>query len=131
MAKDDAEAAPQYRKAAEQGDADAQFTLGVLYAKGEGVPKDDAEAVRWFRKAAEQGDAAAQSVLGAMYAGGSAVPKDYVLAHMWTSIAVTNGIEQAREFRDKLERDMTQAEIRRATELARACMNSDYQDCEP
>ena len=33
--------------------------------------------------------------------------------------------------RDSLEQDMIRAEIRRATELARACMASDYQDCEP
>ena len=51
--------------------------------------------------------------------GGIAVPKDYVLAHMWTNIAVANGNKEAREFRDKLERDMTRAEIRRAMELAR------------
>ena len=39
--------------------------------------------------------------------------------------------EAARELRDSLERDMTRAEVSRATELARVCMTSDYQDCEP
>ena len=37
------------RLAAEQGDADAQFNLGVMYGNGRGVPQDDAEADRWFR----------------------------------------------------------------------------------
>ena len=37
-------------KAAEQGDAKAQFNLGVRYANGEGVPKDASQAVTWFRK---------------------------------------------------------------------------------
>ena len=48
---------------AEQGDATAQFNLGLMYDTGEGVPENDAEAVRWYRMAAEQGDAngAAQS----------------------------------------------------------------------
>ena len=43
------------RHAAEQGDAAAQHTLGIMYANGLGVPQDDAEAVRWYRLAAEQG----------------------------------------------------------------------------
>ena len=36
----------QLRLAAEQGDADAQFILGVKYDLGEGVPENDAEAVK-------------------------------------------------------------------------------------
>jgi TPR repeat protein len=53
--KDDyAAAASWYRKAAEQGDARAQFNLGIMYAEGEGVPQDYAVAASWFRKAAEQ-----------------------------------------------------------------------------
>ena len=42
---------------AEQGEAEAQFNLGYMYATGEGVPQNDTEAVRWYRMAAEQGDA--------------------------------------------------------------------------
>ena len=72
--------------------------------------------------AAEQGDAEAQVHLGAMYADGQGVLKDSVLAHMWLNIAGANGYEVARENRDNLERDMTRAEISRATELARECM---------
>jgi hypothetical protein len=37
------------RARAEAGDALAQFSLGVMYGTGEGVPEDDAEAVRWKR----------------------------------------------------------------------------------
>ena len=40
---------------AEQGQAGAQYNLGVIYASGAGVPQDDAEAARWYRLAAEQG----------------------------------------------------------------------------
>ncbi len=71
-----------YRKAAEQGDADGQFKLGVRYERGEGVPKDYAQAVLCYRKAAEQGDAVAQQTLGTMYEDGKGVPQDYVLAYM-------------------------------------------------
>ena len=125
--------AEKYRLAAEQGDAEAQFNLGVMYDTGGGVLKDKAEAVRWFRLAAEQGDAAAQGLLGHMYALGRGVRKDYVHAHMWLNIASANGAKKARKVRDFLEDNhhMTRDEIRRAIELARACMTSDYQDCEP
>ena len=121
---------PSLRTDAEQGDADAQFSLGVRYDIGLGVPQDDAEAVRWYRLAADQGNATAQNNLGLMYANGEGVLKDSVLAHMWFNIAGANGNEAARKRRDNLERDMTRDEITRATELARACMASDYQDCE-
>ena len=51
----------QIRKAADQGDANAQRELGNIYLCGEGVPKDYVEAVKWYRKAADQGDAMAQN----------------------------------------------------------------------
>jgi uncharacterized protein len=61
---------------AEQGDADAQFNLGVMYDEGEGVPQDDKEAVKWWRLSAEQGDASSQFMLGLMYEEGLGVPQD-------------------------------------------------------
>ena len=93
-------------------------------------PQDDAEAARWYRMAAEQGHASAQYTLGLMYAIGSGVLKDATLAHMWLSIAGANGSEIAREWRDTIEDDMTATQIARATELARTCMDSDYENCE-
>ena len=50
---------------------------------------------------------------------------------MWLIIASANGDIGASNGRDRYERDMTRAEISRATELARECMASDYQGCEP
>jgi uncharacterized protein len=44
-----------YRKAAEQGDAHAQFNLGVMYADGIGVPQDAVQAYMWYNLAAAQG----------------------------------------------------------------------------
>ena len=86
--------------------------------------------MRWYRLSADQGNASAQNNLGLRYSNGEGVLKDSVLAHMWFNIAGANGNEAAREGRDNLERDMTRDEITRATELARTCMASDYQDCE-
>lgn len=55
------------RKAAEQGDAQAQFNLGMCYANGKGVKENLTEAVEWYRKAAEQGHAQAQYELSGCY----------------------------------------------------------------
>ncbi|WP_148132454.1 tetratricopeptide repeat protein, partial [Neisseria sp. HMSC074B07] len=68
-----AQAVQWYRKAAEQGLADAQYNLGMMYANGQGVRQDYAEAVRWFRKTAEQGLAEAQYNLGLAYEQGQGV----------------------------------------------------------
>ncbi len=44
----------EWRPLAKQGNANAQYNLGVMYNEGLGVPQDYAEGVRWYRKAAEQ-----------------------------------------------------------------------------
>ena len=58
------------RKAAEAGDADAQYRLGVMYYGHGLVPLDATEAAKWYRKAAGQGHASAQYKLGLMYDNG-------------------------------------------------------------
>ena len=55
VVKDEAKAVECYRKAAEQGHADAQYNLGNMYAQGLGVAKDEAQAVVWYQKAADRG----------------------------------------------------------------------------
>ncbi len=63
---DYAAALRELRPLAEQGHADAQFNLGVMYSQGQGVSQDYAESVKWYRKAAEQEHASAQINLGFM-----------------------------------------------------------------
>ena len=104
---DDKKAVYWYRKAAEQGDADAQSNLGWMYDNGEGVEEDDEKAVYWFRKAerghpeaqknlqrmdrdgegveqsdqeALQEEAREQNKLGEQYASGMGVARNYVKA---------------------------------------------------
>jgi TPR repeat protein len=79
-------------KAAEQGNADAQFNLGAMYAIGQGVAKDQKTAVLWYIKAAEQGNAYAQFNLGAMYAYGRGVVKDEKTAIFWYTKAAEQGM---------------------------------------
>ena len=90
------EAAETYRAAAEQGDAEAQYNLGMAYRIGEGAPQDFEQAVRWFRAAAEQGDARAQYSLGVRYHEGEGVPQDYEQAVRWFYSAAEQGHTRAQ-----------------------------------
>ena len=54
-AQSDVVAARWFRKAADQGDAGAQYYLGNMFEQGRGVALSDVEAARWYRKAADQG----------------------------------------------------------------------------
>jgi TPR repeat protein len=81
---------------ADEGDADAQFNLGMMYAKGKGVPQSYAEALKWFRKAAEQGFAAARYNLGIMYDNGHGVPQSYAEAAKWYRKAADQGDASAQ-----------------------------------
>ena len=108
---------------AEQGHADAQSRLGLIYAAGQGVPQDDTEAVRWFRLAAEQGSGNAQNNLGVSYSFERGVPQDYVEAHKWRNLAASrltgDDRERAAEARDALAVLMTPAQLAKAQKLAR------------
>jgi len=88
---DYATALSEWRPLAEQGDALAQYNLGVLYRKGRGVPQDDVQARQWYEKAAAQGQAKAQYNLGTLYLNGGGVPKDYQQALRWFRMAADQG----------------------------------------
>lgn len=109
----------QMTRAAEQGNAETQFFLGVMYDFGEGVSENNAEAVRWYREADEQGHSRAQAILGLKYAKGEGVPEDYVRAYAWLSIAVARGDEQAKKIKKALVATMTPDAIAEAQRLSR------------
>ena len=73
----------EFKPLAEQGHAKAQYNLGVIYRRGNGVPQDYKTAVKWYTLAAEQGNADAQYNLGFMYRKGHGVPQDYKAAVKW------------------------------------------------
>ena len=52
-----------YKLAADKGDAEAMFNIGVLYVNGNGVTRDYKEAMKWFELAANKGVAEAKSAL--------------------------------------------------------------------
>ena len=81
---------------AEQGDAGAQFNLGVMYEFGRGNLKNGREAFRWYKKAAEQGVAEAQFNLGNMYRKGEGTAKDDAEAFKWYKKAAEQGVAEAQ-----------------------------------
>jgi hypothetical protein len=91
-----AKAAELWRPLAEKGDAEAQYSLGTLYAEGKGVEQNDATAFLWFQRAANQGVAAAQYNVGASYATGAGVGKSDVDAAKWFRRAADQGMAFAQ-----------------------------------
>src|ERR1039458_6470539 len=92
----------ELRTRSEYGDAGAQFNLGLMYARGDGVRQDYVEAAGWFRKAATQGDPDAQFYLGALYERGDGVPQDYARALGWLKAAAAQGHAGADPLIDRI-----------------------------
>ena len=80
-----------WRPLAEQGNAEAQYELGVMYFEGQGVAEDFKEAAKWYQLAAEQGNAAAQFSIGFMYAKGQGVAQDFKEAVKWYLLSAEQG----------------------------------------
>jgi len=110
-----------YRPLADRGDSRAQYAIGRMYAKGQGVPQDAVEANNWFNRArdqakalaaynhgdfataatifqplAEKGQALAQYILGLMYANGQGVPERYAEGLKWLQKAAEHGEAKAQ-----------------------------------
>ncbi len=134
---------------ADQGDAAAMYGLSDLYQTGTCGTKDTALARKWHRSAAEHGDAYAQMTLGSNYRiGAEGLAADYVLAYKWYALAAaaakprskagpgdalaqllrltgspnfgdTAADLQAAVQRDRMEKKMAPAQIKKAKELVR------------
>ena len=76
---------------AANGNASAQYNLGVMYEQGIGTPEDLSEAAKWYRRAAEQGDPEAQSNLGVLYDQGRGMAQDQAAAAKWYAAAAEKG----------------------------------------
>ncbi|KAF9133416.1 hypothetical protein BG015_003561, partial [Linnemannia schmuckeri] len=78
-----------YLKAAEQGHAIAQYSIGDLYYHGHGVPRDYAQAM---------------ACVGVLYDDGRGVPRDYIKAAEWYTKAADQGYELAKKDLEGLKR---------------------------
>jgi hypothetical protein len=115
-----AKSLPELRKLAAQGDADAQWRLGVRYHNGEDVPRDDVQAMQWFLRAADQGHVTAQATLGAYYWAGRGVPQDLSKAYFWSALALAQGDANSKSRLEGLASQMTQAQVSAARQQAEA-----------
>jgi len=87
----------EIRKAVESGDVNAQFHLGGIYAKGEGVEQNLEQSVFWCRKSAEQGHTNAQLLMGSAYYHGQGA-KDYSQAFAWYKKVAEKGYATAQGY---------------------------------
>ena len=90
--RDFSEGIKWYRKAAEQGHAQAQYNLGVLCERGEGVEKNLSEAFKCYLKAAKQGYAPSQFSLGLSYFDAKGVSQDRAEAVKWWISSVPSAL---------------------------------------
>ena len=85
-------------KSALRGNPEAQYKLGILYAKGEVIKQDYRKTLYWFTKSAEQGHSDAQLFLGLMYSLGRGISRDSKQAVYWYSRAAEQGNVSAQLF---------------------------------
>jgi predicted aspartyl protease len=94
--RDYSTAVSMLQPAAQAGDGLAQYYLGVMSLKGQGVPKNPQLAVEWLSKAAAAGSADAQAYMGAFNRRGDLVPKNYPEALRWYMLAAKQDHENSQ-----------------------------------
>lgn len=93
--QDDRKAAEWFEKAANQGNAEAQYQLGYLHENSR-LPRNYKVAADWYHKAAQQGSAKAQARLGAFYSSGTGVTQNINESLLWTGKAAFQGNADAQ-----------------------------------
>ncbi len=108
-------------RAARNGNRIAMHDLALYYAEGRGgVETDITTAASWFEKAADRGVVDSQFNLGVLFESGQGVPQNLVDAYVWYSIAASQGDQFARERRDIIKANISEADLTRANERASA-----------
>lgn len=83
------------RPLADDGLAEAQAILGLMYQNGQGLPRDYVQAAQWYDRAARQGHGDAQANLATLYRYGAGVPRDYIESWAWYETAANGGHGEA------------------------------------
>ena len=109
---------------ADNGDADAQYNLGMMYYGGQGVEKDFKEDFERSTKSAEQNNPYAQHTLGTLYANGQGVEKDFVTALAWLYFAAANGDELAKKSKEDIAKVLNPEQITKAEELVKEMLKN-------
>lgn len=83
-----------YEASALQGNSQAEFSLGQMYAQGWGIPPDEAQAVRWMEMANRPNTD--ESDLGWLPIEGYGVQTNYAKAAYWYRLAADQGHSEAQ-----------------------------------
>jgi len=114
---DYSQAAHWYQKAADQSHALAQFNLGVMYDRGQGIPRDEVRSMLWLGKAAQLGDAGAQYLLGmrrnrlGLAQEPAAALESRIEAYKWLQLAAAQGYGSSEAGCDTVALSMTHQEV--------------------
>ncbi len=95
----------------------AQYYLGVMYMKGQGVEQDFKAAGEWFRKASEQGLAAAMYKLANLYTEGKGVPRDMEFAYVWYSVGAVHNHQKSVKGMENVKSRLSSEEMLSADQL--------------
>ena len=96
------------------GHAEAQYSLGVMYQNGWGVPMDEEEGIKWYLLAADQGIVGAHLALGRVYGMDYSEEYDPSSAHTWFTLAANFGDIDAKAKLEFLETGMTPEQVAEA-----------------
>jgi len=111
--------------------ADQMTDAAAAYQAG-----DFGRAEHLYRAVAATGNPHAQMALGFLYHDGQGLPKDYLRAYMWFMVAATAFDPASRDFADASEalditgKSLTRAQIERAQEMAKTCIERSFRNCE-
>ena len=98
----------------DEDNALAQYYLGVMYMKGQGVEQNYEEAGKWLRKASEHRLPQAQYKLANLYTLGKGVPKDYEFAFIWYSVGAAHKHPLSMAAVDKAKAKLSDDEYKEA-----------------
>ncbi len=117
--QDENKAVRWYWVAAERGNAQAQFKIGLKFDTGDGLPADAGQATKWYYEAAKQGHAEACNNLGRCFAMGEGVERSDIEAFRWFDIAAELGVANAAKYRERVARELTSEQRIRAGKLSK------------
>lgn len=115
---------------AQQGNADAQYTLALAYDSGKIIPKNHEKAAKWYLKAAEQDNTLAQYNLSNMYSKGHGVPQNSMQAAKWMSKAAEQGLGYAQFFIARICEVSTPPLYKAAAKWYRKAAEQEYPDAQ-
>jgi TPR repeat protein len=95
----------------------AQYYMGMMYMKGQGVEQDYKNASKWFRKASEKSIPQAQYKLGDLYFKGRGVPNDYEYAYVWFSVGASHKHQLSMDAINKAKEKLSEEELGEADKL--------------